>query len=222
MKQKPGTTPNQPGADPRAVYDWLIETPANRGRWFRRARELLADSPRDGNWGAARVRLAAEIRDALPDEFDQLLPRMSVDWDDLTTRLVGLALASGTDPEPGWEILDAYSRADAISDGVLVDASNLAKEAGFRYPVALTAAAWATCVSVPAGVPGQDESGRLWDLLTMLRHASRAAGPDVSTLRFDVLVLNDQTTPKPVRLKAVCGPDDDLAPCLTVMLPEED
>lgn len=37
-----------------------------------------------------------------------------------------------------------------------------------------------------------------------------------------MLVLNDDTTPKPVRLKAVCGPDDDLAPCLTVMLPDED
>ncbi len=221
MKQKHDTTLNQPGADTRAVYDWLTETPADRSRWVRRALELLADSPREGNWGAARVRLAAEIREALPAEFDHP-PLVRVEWDDLTTRLVGLALASGTYSEPDWEILDAYSRADAISDGVLRDASKLAKEAGFRYPVALTAAAWATCVCVPDGVPGQDETGRLWDVLTMLRHASRAAGPDVSTLRFDVLVLNDQTTPKPVRLKAVCGPDDDLAPCLTVMLPDED
>ncbi len=220
MKQKQSTTPNQPGADTRAIYDWLTRTPADRGRWTRRARELLADSPRAGNWGAARVRLAAEIREALPDDYDRFLVRL--DWDDLTTRLVELALASGTDPEPDWEVLDAYSRADAITDGVLVDASKLAKEAGFRYPVALTSAAWATCVSIPAGVPGQDETGRLWDVLAMLRHAGRAAGPDVSTVRFDVLVLNDQTTPKPVRLKAVCGPDDDLAPCLTVMLPDED
>lgn len=221
MKQKQDITPNQPGADTRAVYDWLTRTPADRGRWVRRARELLADSPRDGNWGAARVRIAAEIREALPDEFDHP-PLVRVDWDDLTTRLVGLALASGNDPEPDEVVLDIYSRADAISDGVLRDASELAKEAGFRYPVALTAAAWATCVSVPDGVPGQDETGRLWDVLTMLRHASRAAGPDVSTIRFDVLVLNDGTTPKPVRLKAVCGPDDNLAPCLTVMLPDED
>lgn len=143
MKQKHDTTPKQPGVDTRAVYDWLTQTPTNRDRWVRRAGELLADSPRDGNWGAARVRLAAEIRDALPDEFDH--PPLRVDWNDLTTRLVGLALACGTDPEPDREVLDAYSRADAISDGVLRDASKLAKEAGFRYPVALTAAAWATC-----------------------------------------------------------------------------
>ncbi len=222
MKQKQGTTPNQPGADTRAVHDWLTQTPANRDRWVRRTRELLADSPREGNWGAARVWLAAEIREALPGEYDHAAP-VRVDWDELTTRLVELALASETDSGPtDTDMIDAYSRADAISDGVLLDASNLAKEAGFRYPVALTAAAWATCVRVPAGVPGQDETGRLWDVLTMLRHASRAAAPDVSTLRFDVLVLNDNTTPKPVRLKAVCGPDDDLSPCLTVMLPDED
>ena len=119
-------------------------------------------------------------------------------------------------------LIHSYSRREAVEDGVLIDVTATAKEAGFRYPVALTSAAWATCVYVPDGVPGQDETGRLWDVLTMLRHASRSAGVDVSTLHFDVLVLNDGTVPKPVRLKAVCGPDNDLSPCLTVMLPEED
>ena len=35
----------------------------------------------------------------------------------------------------------AYTRREAIADGVLIDATETAKEAGFRYPVALTAAA---------------------------------------------------------------------------------
>lgn len=119
-------------------------------------------------------------------------------------------------------LIFSYSRKEAIADGVLIDVTETAREAGFRYPVAMTSAAWATCVEIPEGVLGQDETGRLWDVLTVLRHASRAARGGESTLYFDVLVLNDQTTPMPVRLKAVCGPDDDLSPCVTVMLPEED
>ena len=45
-----------------------------------------------------------------------------------------------------------------------IDASARAWEAGIRWPVALTAAAWAQCVAVPAGVVCQDEAGRLWDV----------------------------------------------------------
>lgn len=119
-------------------------------------------------------------------------------------------------------LIFSYSRKEAIEDGVLIDVTPTAKEAGFRFPVALTSAAWATCVSVPDGLTDQDETGRLWDVLTMLRHACRSRTGDESLRLFDVLVLNEGTTPKPVRLKAVCGPDDDLSPCLTVMLPDED
>lgn len=119
-------------------------------------------------------------------------------------------------------LIFCYSRKEAIEDGVLIDVRDTAREAGFRYPVTMTAAAWAAAVAIPEGVTCQDEAGRLWDVLTMLRHASRAARGGESTIAFDVLVLNDQTCPKPVRLKAVCGPDDDLSPCVTIMLAEED
>ena len=119
-------------------------------------------------------------------------------------------------------LIFSYSHREAIEDGVLIDVTEMAKEAGFRYPVAMTSAAWAVGIAIPEGLTGQDEAGRLWDVLMMLRHASRASGRDGSVLHFDVLVLNDQTSPKPVRLKAVCGPDDELSPCITVMLPEED
>jgi hypothetical protein len=36
--------------------------------------------------------------------------------------------------------------ADALRDGILIDVSPTAREASFKYPVALTAAAWAKCV----------------------------------------------------------------------------
>jgi len=36
------------------------------------------------------------------------------------------------------DIIFSYTRAQAIEDGVLVDVSELAREASFRYPVAVT------------------------------------------------------------------------------------
>jgi hypothetical protein len=36
-------------------------------------------------------------------------------------------------------LIHAYSRSQAIEDGVLIDATATAREAGIRYPVALTA-----------------------------------------------------------------------------------
>ena len=43
------------------------------------------------------------------------------------------------------ELSHAYTRTDAIRDGVLIDVSAAAKDAGFTFPVALTAAASGTC-----------------------------------------------------------------------------
>jgi hypothetical protein len=120
-------------------------------------------------------------------------------------------------------LIHSYSRSQAIEDGVLIDVSSTAKDAGFRYPVALTCAAWAKCVAVPRGVRCQDEAVRLWDVLYVLRLAiGRSDGsPEV---RFGVHVRNDnrERAPPLVRLKALCGPDDDGSPCITVLLPDED
>ncbi len=89
--------------------------------------------------------------------------------------------------------------------------------------MALTRAAWERCVSVPPGVACQDEAGRLWDVLWVLRCAIRGGdgGPEV---RFAVHVRNDDGdgTPPLVQLKALCGPGDEGEPVITVMLPDED
>ena len=85
------------------------------------------------------------------------------------------------------------------------------------------AAAWVRCVAVPPGVECQDEAGRLWDVLWLLRWAiSRSA--DGSEVRFGVHVRNDnrERTPPLVRLKALCGPGDQGEPVITVLMPDED
>ena len=123
----------------------------------------------------------------------------------------------------GFDLIYSYTREEAIADGVLVDVTEAAREAGFRYPVALTSTAFDACVRVPPGVSGQDEVGRLWDILSMLRHAIRRDGGAGSSLRFRLAVQNTEgAPPKPVTLKSLCGPGDDGAPVITIMLPHED
>jgi hypothetical protein len=120
------------------------------------------------------------------------------------------------------EVIYAYTRKQAIADGVLIDVTERAREAGFRVPVALTGAAWAECVAVPHGLEGeQDETGRLWDVLWMCRmYASRRlADPE---FLFHLLVKRGAGRPETVMLKAASGPDDSGEPCVTIMLPDED
>jgi len=119
------------------------------------------------------------------------------------------------------EVISSYTRAEAIADGVLIDVTETAKEAGFRYPVALTHAVFSDYVLVPEGTTDQDEAGRLWDILHMLRvAAARSAGK--SEILFKLYVKNNRRSAELVTLKSVCGPGDDASPCITVMKPEED
>jgi hypothetical protein len=78
-------------------------------------------------------------------------------------------------------------------------------------------------VAVPPGVVCQDEAGRLWDILFLLRQAiRRGAGGAIVYFRVHVRHDNRDRMPPLVRLKAVCGPGDDAEPVVTVMLPNED
>jgi hypothetical protein len=119
-------------------------------------------------------------------------------------------------------VIDVYTRAEAIEDGALIDVTETAREAGFRRPVALTQGAWADCVHVPPGLKGQDEQGRLWDVLWMLLLAAiKHAHLQTNVVMYFVMVQGFDKHHR-VRLKAVFGPDDDGKPCITIMLPHED
>ena len=87
----------------------------------------------------------------------------------------------------------------------------------------ISAAVWKRYVVVPEGATGQDEDGRLWDILWML-HCAIAAGKqaDSSRIDFALMVRNDNRRLEQVTLKALCGPGDNAEPVITVMLPDED
>lgn len=141
------------------------------------------------------------------------------------------------------DLIHSCTRAQAIEDGVLVDVSDVAKESGFKLPVAITHAAWARYVEVPRGLElrGQSVDGRLWGVLFMLHVAIKRQRCNGSEIHYQLHVaLPDsgdwlpneahpetgstltRSTYRLVTLKALCGPGDALEPVVTIMLPSED
>jgi hypothetical protein len=132
------------------------------------------------------------------------------------------------------EIISQYTRAQALEEGCLVDVSEVALEAGFRWPVALTRNAFEKYVAWTdedrKRAPGalQDESGRLWDVLWMaflqIRVANRSGNKN-DQLLYKLMIVprtGRKTTAREAVLKIIVGPDDAGDPCITIMLPEED
>ena len=122
-----------------------------------------------------------------------------------------------------FEIISTYSREQALEDGVLVDITKTAKEAGVKFPTAMTSAAYADCVTWSQKSAMQDESGRLWDVAYMFsRAALKGKGSHITFSLYRVPNTPRSRTPKLVTLKAVIGPGDNLEPVITIMLPNED
>jgi hypothetical protein len=124
---------------------------------------------------------------------------------------------------PLAEVIYSYTRSQAVADGVQVDVSKIAGEAGIRFPVFITRTAFDAYVTVPPDVTGQDEAGRLWEVVCMLRFAIRKATPGQTRLPFALYVRNDNRRPRLVKLIATCGAlgMDDPQPAITVMMPDE-
>lgn len=117
------------------------------------------------------------------------------------------------------DVIFKYTRKQALEDGVLVDISELAKEAGIKFPVAVTQGVFHVLNDTSA--PGQDFKGRAWDLLMVFRMYIRSSKGD--EIHFAPLFLAEGSEkPKPVPMWAKCGPGDDWEPCITIMLEGED
>ena len=125
---------------------------------------------------------------------------------------------------PFGEVIYTYSRSQAVADGVQVDVTKTAQEAGIRFPMFLTRAVFDKYVAVPPDVIGRDEAGRLWDVVWLSRFAILRARPGVDRLPVALYVRNDNHRAKLVKLIATCGPVDvdDPQPAITIHLPDED
>ena len=121
-------------------------------------------------------------------------------------------------------VIYAYTRAQAVADGVQVEVTKTAQEAGIKFPMFLTRAVYDAYVTVPPDVTAQDEAGRLWDIVWMTRFAILRSPDHCNRLPVALYVRNDNTRAKLVKLIATCGPLDmnDPQPAITVMMPDED
>jgi hypothetical protein len=120
------------------------------------------------------------------------------------------------------DVIYSYTRAQAIADGVLIDVTTTAREAGVRFPAAVTSALWTRYI-VPdeaSELHCQSTEGRLWDTLWLFRWAAKNFSGD--TLLFEVSYVMKGRQMTRVKLKAVCCPGDTPEPVITFMLPEED
>ena len=126
-----------------------------------------------------------------------------------------------------FQIIHTYTRSQAIDDGVLIDVTKMAKEAGIKYPVAITATLYHDLIEPSSDIVnlGQSTEGRLWDVLTMFRIV--ACGHSGQHLNFKVIFItgtssSGEVVRRLVALKAICHPGDDLEPVITIMFPDED
>src|ERR1700678_2826094 len=132
-------------------------------------------------------------------------------------------MKTNTNESPFGEVIFSYTRKQAIADGFQVDVSTVAAEAGIRFPVFLTRSVFDAYVTVPPNVSGQDEAGRLWDVVWMLRFAIRKAQPGQTRLPFALYVRNHNRRPRLVKLIDSCGAldIDDPQLAMTIMMPDE-
>ena len=145
------------------------------------------------------------------------------------------------------EVIYSYTRKQAIEDGVLIDVSSMAEEAGFKIPVAITAGVHSLINNIPESKSWQDYKGRLWDVLWMGKIGIRN-NRDSGEFRYKITLPHlekKEVYYKPkidikkgiykdgyykeknvmvenVTLKIAITGGDDGEPVITIMLPNED
>lgn len=126
-------------------------------------------------------------------------------------------------PFDGANVIYAYTRKQAIDDGVLVDVTGPARSAGLLYHTVLTSAAYEEAVAwKESDGAHQDVQGRLWDVLMLAIVAIRRTPPGHDRADFKVSVLDRDGSRKVVSMYIHIGPGDDATPVFTVMLVGQD
>lgn len=120
------------------------------------------------------------------------------------------------------DVIHTYTREDALEDGVLIDVTEMAKEANFVIPVAITQALHARLQpnEIEKGF-GQSYEGRLWDVLYMASLAATKAKDGQNHAHFKFLLAEGNNEEKTlakneIELLMVIGPGDNFEPVITI------
>lgn len=134
-------------------------------------------------------------------------------------------------------VICSYTREQALADGVLVDVSEMAREAGFKIPVAVTRAVWHDCIDWPKDAEqgfGQSIDGRMWDVLFMAHFKIKSSQDQTEDLEYQLNVIPKDTKAETITeigdftgavlttLKINISGGDNGEPVITIMKPEED
>ncbi|MCK1999885.1 hypothetical protein MZM54_00625 [[Brevibacterium] frigoritolerans] len=119
------------------------------------------------------------------------------------------------------EVIHAYTRSQAIEDGVLKDVTETAKEAGLIWPTAVTQSVWNYMID------NEEESNenainiKTYDVCAMLVWAIKIKKPTENEILYPITRIVNETQ-KDVLLKATLTPGDEGEPTFTISMPEED
>ncbi len=114
--------------------------------------------------------------------------------------------------------IHSYTRQQAISDGVLIDIEkqfpNLSKQAGFKYPIALTAKAFSRYVALNPNTRLEDPKGRMWDILWMLmlkiKKRTKISKEALDSIRFSFLcTVADEKEPFSIEVDYLTEEEDE-------------
>lgn len=121
-----------------------------------------------------------------------------------------------------FELISEYTREQALKDRVLIDVTQMAKEAGFNCNVAVTAALWHDITHGPSKNQS-DINGRLWDVLFMLYLQIKKNG-NRQRIDYDLIMPVPGVTGKDnlYRLYSLAGPGDEGELVITILKPNED
>lgn len=135
---------------------------------------------------------------------------------------------SDKNPFSEMDIVYAYTRAQAITDGVLHEVTKAATQTGFKLPVAVTDTIWSKYIEVTPELEeyGQSTEARLLDVLMVLYFKIHSLPHDhtASRITFTVKFLMDPENEEyeEPELTADCGPGDHGEPVITILLPDYD
>ena len=123
-------------------------------------------------------------------------------------------------PLADFDIISVYTRQQAIEDGIFVDVTEVAKEAGIKHPVAVTANLFHTHVNPDPMPQGQDLQVRLWDLLNMFAFCCKGM---IGKLDGNMAVFPVSFSGTEVTIWAFIEPQSptDPSPAINLMLPED-
>jgi len=118
-------------------------------------------------------------------------------------------------------VVDTYTRKQAIEDGELADVSEVGKEFGFKYPIAVTSALW-NIIEKSAKVTGVTWDWIMWDILTMMNFTiQRQESSDTCYFAFSA-VLEEDKEGELIEVWSLINGGDDGKPVITIMLRGED